>query len=75
MSGPFGMHDVPARSPMCDRCSTPWTVRLEVDAVDPADRSPHPAHHVTVMHVCDDHVSAALGVIVGALNARPGRLV
>ena len=68
------MADGPPRSAMCDRCSTPWSVRLECDTHDPADPAPYPAHHVTTVYVCDDHVPAALGVILGALNARPWRV-
>lgn len=68
------MTDFPAHSPMCDRCSSPWSVRLEVDSFDPADPAPIPAHHVTVVFVCDDHVTAGLGVILNALNNRPGRI-
>jgi len=49
-------------------------VRLECDTHDPADPAPYPAHHVTTVYVCDDHVPAALGVILGALNARPWRV-
>ena len=64
--------DADARSSMCDRCSSPWSVRLEVDTHDPADTSEFPPTHVTVVFVCDDHITAGLGVILNALNNRPG---
>jgi hypothetical protein len=48
-------------------------VRLEVDTVDPADvANKYAAHHVTVMFVCDDHITAGLGVILNTINNRPG---
>jgi hypothetical protein len=43
-----------------------------VDTHDPADTSEYPPVHVTVAFVCDEHVTAGLGVILNALNNRPG---
>lgn len=53
----------------CARCSNLAVVVLAVDAVDPTLAVP--IHHTTVLAVCDDHVPAAVGVILAALNARP----
>jgi hypothetical protein len=57
---------------MCDRCSSPWSVRLEVDTHDPADPAPFPPHHVTVMFVCAEHITAGILAILTAIGARPG---
>lgn len=61
------------RPPMCDRCSSPPTVLLVVDTVDPNDPGPFHARHVTTAHVCAEHVPAGLGVVLDAVNNRPGR--